>query len=220
MRWGWEVHTRLPQLSISTSPSEAIVGHLQAPSVIIIISLFPLVKSVLFRQPVIINLLQSASQSLLHTVPSIFTISIYCLSIVDLFLCQILVIPFLTCSLVITGRLIWDCIQVILDKHCILFIWTFISYFRFSHSRGGISISPSSGTALIIWTSTRMRRSPKSPKGPFSWTPVWAWFRYALKYSSHLWWIPRQWFLTYWPVRIYWVFPGPLMEMKASLARN
>lgn len=28
-----------------------------------------------------------------------------------------------------------------------------------------------------------MRRSPKNPKEPFSWTPVWVWFRYALKES-------------------------------------
>lgn len=60
---GVERCTRLPQLSNSTSPSEF--------------------------QPIVMNLLQSASQSVLHTVPSIFTISIYCLSIVDLFLYQI-----------------------------------------------------------------------------------------------------------------------------------
>lgn len=33
--------------------------------------------------------------------------------------------------------------------------------------------------ALIIWISTKMRRSPKSPKEPFSWIRVWVWFRYA-----------------------------------------
>lgn len=57
---------------------------------------------------------------------------------------------------------------------------TAVSTFCFSHSRGGTSISHSLGMALTIWTSIRMRRSPKSPKEPFSWTPVWVWFRYIV----------------------------------------
>lgn len=32
-----------------------------------------------------------------------------------------------------------------------------------------------------------MRKSPKSPKEPFSWTPVWVSSRYVLKYSTWLW---------------------------------
>lgn len=54
----------------------------------------------------------------------------------------------------------------------------------FSPSKGGISTWPSLGTAPIIWTSTKTRKSPKSPKEPFSWTPAWVWFRYVLVLCS------------------------------------
>ena len=64
-------------------------------------------------------------------------------------------------------------------KDCLFFPANPISALCFSPSRGGISTWPSSGTALITWTSTKMRRSPKSPKEPFSWTPAWVWFRYV-----------------------------------------
>lgn len=60
----------------------------------------------------------------------------------------------------------------------------------FSPSRGGISTWPSSGTAPIIWTSTKTRKSPKSPKEPFSWTPAWVWFRYVLILWRSCPWLP------------------------------
>lgn len=63
--------------------------------------------------------------------------------------------------------------------YCLFFPANPISALCFSPSRGGISTWPSSETAPITWTSTKTRRSPKSPKEPFSWTPAWVWFRYV-----------------------------------------
>ena len=64
-----------------------------------------------------------------------------------------------------------------------------------------------------------MRRSPKSPKEPSSWTPVWEWFRYAaLRYLSLLHEgaviVKLQWpWMTCFPKRdILW--PGPSWKLK------
>lgn len=63
---------------------------------------------------------------------------------------------------------------------CLFFMsHLYSSCFPCSHSKEGISTWHSWAMGRIISTSTRMRRSTKSPKEPSSWTPVWEWCRCA-----------------------------------------